>query len=141
MNKKNLFKIFQLLMILIVCILLVAFTTENTGVNYYKTSYDYKEQISYVIESKEDLEKFVKNEEMLEKYDEEYFNEKQLVLVIVPVESTDISINVNDYSINNGIMNIDCNKFEPSISNCEMGNHNILIEVDKVEINEININI
>lgn len=141
MNKKNLFKIFQLLMILIVCILLVAFTTENTGVNYYKTSYDYKEQISYVIESKEDLEQFVKNEEMLEKYDEEYFNEKQLVLVIVPIVSTDISINVKDYSIDNGIMNINCNKFEPSISNCEMGNHNILIEVDKVEINEININI
>lgn len=141
MNKKNIFKIIQLLMLFIVCILLVAFTTENSEINYYKTTYNYTEQVSYVIESKEELIQLVKNEEMLEKYDEEYFNEKQLVLVIVPIVSTDISINVKDYSINNGIMNIDCNKFEPSISNCEMGNHNILIEVDKVEINEININI
>lgn len=141
MKKTRIMKVLQLLMLLVVCSLFVAFTDENSGIDYFKSQYVYKEQTSFVIEKSEEFKKLVEDEKMLEKYNDEYFEEKQIVLIVVPIGSNDISINVKDYSIKDGVLTLEGRKFGPMYANCLMTNYNILVEIDDVEIKEIIVNI
>lgn len=131
----------QLIMLLFMCCLLVSFTDQFNCISNYHTSYIYKENTTFVIETKEELDLLVKDKELKEQYDEEYFNEKQLVLVIIPVTSSDISYTVIDYILEDNVLNIEMKKNCPLFYNMMMSNCNVLIEVDKVEINDIKLNI
>ena len=141
MSKKNIIKLLQVLFIVIVFITLVAFTNEDTGVYYFKTSYDNNMKNSYIIETFDELELIISDHEILNKFDDEYFHEKQLVLLVIPMESSDITINVKNYNIEESIINIELQKHYPQYADTMMIDYNILIEVDKVELEEVVFNI
>ena len=140
MNKKNVKIILQVVFLVIIFVFLAAFMELDANINYFETNYNNGDQkVSYVIESKEELEQYVSNEEMLSKYEEEYFDEKQLVLIVLPLEAYNIKANVTDYKITDGVMEVTILKDYPEYCLWTMKTLNILIEVDNVEINEVNI--
>jgi len=84
MAKKKVKIILQVIMLVLVFVFLVAFMEIDGNIKYFETNYNEGDQtVAYVIETKEELELYVTDEEVLSNYEEEFFNDKHLVLVVV----------------------------------------------------------
>lgn len=140
--KKRVFELVTLIILVLGFIFLVAFENIDPSINYYETLHiEGPKQESYVIKTREELEQYVFDEEMLEKYDEKYFEEKQLVYIVHVLECCNIKARVTDYVINDGVMDVNILRKMPKLGSMGIINLNILIEVENVEINEINITV
>ena len=140
MAKKKVKIILQVIMLVLVFVFLVAFMEIDGNIKYFETNYNEGDQtVAYVIETKEELELYVADEEVLSNYEEEFFNDKHLVLVVVVLESCNIETKITDYTFNEGIMEVTVLKDYPEYGLMMMKTVNMLIEVDVMEINEVNI--
>lgn len=140
MAKKKVKIILQVIMLVLVFVFLVAFMEIDGNIKYFETNYNEGDQtVAYVIETKEELELYVTDEEVLSNYEEEFFNDKHLVLVVVVLESCNIKTKITDYTFNEGEMEVTVLKDYPEYGLMMMKTVNMLIEVDVMEINEVNI--
>ena len=139
------------------------FSSENVNVQYIKTNWvSGTNRTTIVISSIEELRNYVETniekyglerkttfysdttkgfEDAIEKYDEEYFRNNNLVLVLLEESSGSIRHNLEKFDINNNIIEISIVKKIPDICTCDMAGWHIIIEVNKINITEINVNV
>lgn len=157
--KKNLIKIIFSVVFIMMCIVLVGFGEMDESVQYINTGIMNKEDESqYVIHSLEELNNYYNSNKdkfdldyrdkkyddqtigflnAIEKYDEEYFESKSLVIIVLYENGSNIRHKVSDYSINNNIMEINIETIRPEFINNNMTGWHIIIEIDKVDIDDV----
>ena len=75
----------------------------------------------------------------IEEYDEEFFKEHNIVLVLLTASSGSIRYKVENTNLNDGVMKINITKKIPEIGTCDMEGWHIIIETDKQEVEEIKV--
>ena len=154
-------RIISIIGILLSCTMLVAFKSQETNTKYIRTNYvSGTHGKTYVIESMDELEEYIKTNmdeyglhhkekvyedttigfvDAVEEYDEEYFKEKTLVIVLLTESSGSIRHKVTKASVKDGTMEIKIERNVPEIGTCDMAGWHIIIETDKQEIEEIKV--
>ena len=154
-------KIIIMVFVLIACTMLVAFKSQDTTTKLIRTNYvSGTHGKTYIIESKQELEEYIKTNmdvhglqhkekvyedttigfvDAVEEYDEEYFKEKTLVIVLLTESSGSIRHKVTKASVKDGVMEINITKKTPEIGTCDMAGWHVLVETEKVEIEEIRV--
>ncbi len=160
-NKKWIVSVVTVVVIVIACTLLVAFKSPDSDVQYIRTNWvDGTHGTTVVIESKKELDEyFSTNKEKynlghkekvyadttigfvdaVEEYDEEYFKEKALVIVLLTESSGSIRHKVTNVSVKDGIMEIKIERVVPEIGTCDMAGWHVLVETEKQEIEKISV--
>ncbi len=69
----------------------------------------------------------------IEKYDDEYFENKMLVLVLKISSTSDVKYTVNDVTLNDTTVSINIDEKLPNRGNDEMCGYAIFIEIEKKE--------
>ena len=160
-NKKWIIGVVTVVVILLSCTMLVAFTSADKDVQYIRTNYvDEMNGQTLVIESKEELDQYfnankekynlghkekvysdttIGFEDAIVDYDEEWFKEHNLVLVLLTANSGSIRYKANNINIEDGTMTVSFNKKAPDMVTCDMAGWHIIIETEKVSIDEINV--
>ena len=154
-------RIISIIGILFACTMLVAFKSQETNTKYIRTNYvSGTHGKTYVIESLEELEEYYNaNKEKynlghrekvysdttigfadaIEEYDEEFFKNHNIVLVLLTASSGSIRYKVENINLNDGVMEINITKKTPEIGTCDMAGWHIIIETEKQEIEEIKV--
>ena len=154
-------KIIIMVFVLIACTMLVAFKSQDTTTKLIRTNYvSGTHGKTYVIESKEELDEYIKTNmdvyglhhkekvyedttigfvDAVEEYDEEFFKEKTLVIVLLTESSGSIRHKVTKASVKDGTMEIKITRVVPEIGTCDMAGWHVLVETEKVEIEEIRV--
>ena len=152
-------KIIIMVFVLIACTMLVAFKSQDTTTKLIRTNYvSGTHGKTYIIESKQELEEYIKTNmdvhglqhkekvyedttigfvDAVEEYDEEYFKEKTLVIVLLTESSGSIRHKVTKASVKDGTMEIKIKRVVPEIGTCDMAGWHVLVETEKVSIDEI----
>lgn len=160
-TRKKGYKIILIMFVLIACTMLVAFKSHDTTTKLIRTNYvSGTHGKTIVIESMDELEKYIKTNmdeygllhkekvyedstigfvDAVEQYDEEYFKEKTLVIVLLTESSGSIRHKVSKASVKDGIMEIKIERNVPEIGTCDMAGWHVLVETEKVEIEEIRV--
>ena len=160
-TRKKGYKIIVIVFVILACTMLVAFKSQDTTTKLIRTNYvSGTHGKTYVIESKEELDEYIKTNmdvyglhhkekvyedttigfvDAVEEYDEEYFKEKTLVIVLLTESSGSIRHKVTKASVKDGVMEINITKKTPEIGTCDMAGWHIIIETDKQEIEEIKV--
>lgn len=160
-NKKWIISVVTVVVIVIACTLLVAFKSPDSDVQYIRTNWvDGTHGATVVIETKEELDQYFNTnkekynlghkekvysdttigfEDAIVDYDEEWFKEHNLVLVLLTANSGSIRYKANNINIEDGTMTVSFNKKAPDMVTCDMAGWHIIIETDKVSIDEIDI--
>ena len=154
-------RIISIIGILLACTMLVAFKSQETNTKYIRTNYvSGTHGKTYVIESLAELEEYYNaNKEKhnlghrekvysdttigfadaTKEYDEEFFKDHNIVLVLLTASSGSIRYKVENINLNDGVMEINITKKTPEIGTCDMAGWHIIIETDKQEIEEIKV--
>ena len=160
-TRKKGYKIIVMVFVLLACTMLVAFKSQDTTTKLIRTNYvSGTHGKSYVIESLEELEEYIKTNmdvyglhhkekvyedttigfvDAVEEYDEEFFKEKTLVIVLLTESSGSIRHKVTSASVKDGTMEIKIERKVPEIGTCDMAGWHVLVETEKVEIEEIRV--
>ena len=163
MNKKKIgiVSVITIVVVLFASTFLVAFASADKDVQYIKTAYysDMNGQ-TIIIESKEELDEYfnankekynlghrekvyadstIGFEDAIEKYDEEFFKNKNIVLLLVTATSGSITYKADNITINDGVMDVKISRHAPEYCDCMMAGWHIIVETEKVSINEINV--
>ena len=161
MKKKIIFSVVTIVAILISTVFLVAFAKSDKDVQYIKTSYvSGMNGQTYVIETREELEEYLNAnkkkyglghrekvysdstigfEDAIADYDEEWFKDHNIVLVLLTANSGSIRFKATNVNINEGKMDISFIQKAPEMVTCDMAGWHIIVETDKVLIDEINV--
>ena len=161
MKKSKIIGLIVVAFILVASSLLVAFTSTDKNVQYIKTSYvSGMNGQTYVIESREELEEYLNAnkkqyglghrekvysdstigfEDAIEDYDEEWFKDHNIVLVLLTANSGSIRFKATNVNINEGKMDISFTQKAPEMVTCDMAGWHIIVETEKVSIDEINV--
>lgn len=159
--KKIIISIVIVMVILFTNTIPMTYTKEDRDVQYIRTNWiDGMNGETYILESKEELAEYLnKNrekhnlghnekvysdttigfEDAIVDYDEEWFKDNNLVLILLTADSGSIRYKVNSIDINNGKMDISFKKEVPEIGTCDMAGWHIIVETEKVSIEEINV--
>ena len=161
MKKSKIIGLIVVAFILVASSLLVAFTSADKDVQYIRTNYvrEMNGQ-TLVIESRAELDQYFNTnkekynlghkekvysdttigfEDAIVDYDEEWFKEHNLVLVLLTANSGSIRYKANNINIEDGTMTVSFNKKAPDMVTCDMAGWHIIIETKKVSIDEINV--
>ena len=161
MKKKIIFSVVTIVAILISTVFLVAFARSDKDVQYIRTNYvDEMNGQTLVIETKEELEEYLNTnkkqyglghrekvysdstigfEDAIADYDEEWFKDHNIVLVLLTANSGSIRFKATNVNINEGKMDISFATKTPDIVTCDMAGWHIIVETEKVSIDEINV--
>ncbi len=161
--KKNLGKIIVGVVVIVICALLVGFSSIDESIQYIRTEgVSSEEEGEYIINSLEELNNYYNTNKdkydleyrekkyndqtigflnAIEKYDEEYFETKSLVFIVLYETSSDIRHKVNDYEIIDRVLEVNIETITPNFVNCELEGWHIIIEIDKVDIDDVVVNI
>ena len=109
------------------------------NVFYYETSYwskDLENQSIFIINSKNKLEEYVNNDlnSLNEKYSEDYFKDKAIVIIHIVESSGSNSLKLKSFNINNGILDVVVKRFTPGpneAGTCDIKYHHIVVEISK----------
>lgn len=137
-----------------------ASSTSTYNYQFIKTSYRDDIEIKAIISSKEELKFFYekyKNTlylehrekvyadstigfiDAIEKYDEEYFKESNLIIIYFTEASGSITHSIKDISVNDGTLDIDIIQKCPGYFTWDMAGWLLILEVDNpIEITSIN---
>ena len=159
LTKNKIISIVTIAVIVIACTLLMAFKSPDSDAQYIRTNWvEATHGSTLVIESKEELYQYFNEnkekynlghkekvyadttigfEDAIADYDEEWFKDHNLVLVLLTAESGSIIHKVNNISVADGTMEINISRKVPDIGTCDMAGWHVLIETDKVSIDEI----
>lgn len=159
--KKKGYKIIAMVFVLLACTMLVAFKSSDSNVKYVRTNYvDDAHGKTLVIESIYELDEYfnankekhnlkhkekvysdttIGFEDAIAEYDEEYFRDHNIVLVLLTECSGSIGHKVISVKTNGGIMEIKIERQVPEIGTCDMAGWHIIIETEKVSIDEIKV--
>ena len=154
-------RIISIIGILIACTMLVAFKSQDTTTKLIRTNYvSGTHGKTFVIESVDELDEYIKTNmdvhglhhkekvyedttigfvDAVEEYDEEWFKEKTLVIVLLIESSGSIRHKVTKASVKDGTMEVNITKKIPEIGTCDMAGWHVLVETEKVEIEEISV--
>lgn len=158
---KSIFSIMGIVVLVLFGSLLVAFKKVDADVQYIKTAYysDMNGQ-TIIIESKEELDEYFNTnkekynlghrdkvyadstigfENAIEKYDEEFFKNKNIVLLLVTATSGSITYKADSITINDGVMDVKISRHAPEYCDCMMAGWHIIVETEKISIDEINV--
>lgn len=161
MKKRIIFSVVTIVAILISTVFLVAFARSDKDVQYIRTNYvDEMNGQSFIIETKEELEEYLNInkkqyglghrekvysdstigfEDAIAEYDEEWFKDHNIVLILLTANSGSIRYKANNINIEDGTMTVSFNKKAPDMVTCDMAGWHIIIETEKVSIDEIDI--
>lgn len=161
MKKKIIFSVVTIVAILISTVFLVAFARSDKDVQYIKTSYvSGMNGQTYVIKSREELEEYLNTnkkqyglghrekvysdstigfEDAIVDYDEEWFKDHNIVLVLLTANSGSIRFKATNVNINEGKMDISFTQKAPEMVTCDMAGWHIIIETEKTLIDEIHV--
>lgn len=161
MKKKIIFSVVTIVAILISTVFLVAFARSDKDVQYIRTNYvDEMNGQTYVIESRAELEEYLNAnkkqyglghrekvysdstigfEDAIADYDEEWFKDHNIVLVLLTANSGSIRFKATNVNINEGKMDISFTQKAPEMVTCDMAGWHIIVETEKVSIDEINV--
>lgn len=161
--KKNLGKIIVGVVVIVICALLVGFSSIDESIQYIRTEgVSIEEEGEYIINSLEELNDYYNTNKdkydleyrekkyndqtigflnAIEKYDEEYFETKSLVFIVLYETSSDIRHKVNHYEIIDRVLEVNIETIAPTFVNCELEGWHIIIEIDKVDIDDVVVNI
>ena len=161
MKKKIIFSVVTIVAILISTVFLVAFAKSDKDVQYIRTNYvDEMNGQTFIIETKEELEEYLNAnkkqyglghrekvysdstigfEDAIADYDEEWFKDHNIVLVLLTANSGSIRFKATNVNINEGKMDISFTQKAPEMVTCDMAGWHIIIETEKVLIDEINV--
>lgn len=161
MKKRIIFSAVTIVLILISTVFLVAFAKADKDVQYIKTNYvDKMNGQTLVIETKEEQEEYLnKNkkqyglgymekvysdstigfEDAIAEYDDEFFKNHNIVLVLLTASSGSIRYKVTNINLIDGVMDVNFIKKSPELVTCDMAGWHIIIETEKVSIDEINV--
>ena len=78
-------------------------------------------------------------EDAIVEYDEEWFKDHNIVLILLTANSGSIRYKANNINIEDGTMTVSFNKKAPDMVTCDMAGWRIIIETEKVVIDEIDI--
>ena len=78
-------------------------------------------------------------EDAIVEYDEEWFKDHNIVLILLTANSGSIRYKANNINIEDGTMTVSFNKIAPDMVTCDMAGWHIIIETEKVSIDEIDI--
>ena len=160
-DKKWIISIITVVVVLLASTMLVAFASADKDVQYIKTAYysDMNGQ-TVIIESREELDQYFNTnkekynlghkekvysdttigfEDAIVEYDEEWFKDQNIVLVLLTANSGSIRYKANNINIEDGTMTVSFNKKAPDMVTCDMAGWHIIIETEKVSIDEIDI--
>lgn len=160
-NKKWIIGVVTVVVILLSCTMLVAFTSADKDVQYIRTNYvrEMNGQ-TLVIESREELDQYfnankekynlghkekvysdttIGFEDAIVEYDEEWFKDHNIVLILLTANSGSIRYKANNINIEDGTMTVSFSKKAPDMVTCDMAGWHIIIETEKVSIDEINV--
>ena len=160
--KKNLGKIIVGVVVIVICALLVGFSSIDESIQYIRTEgVSSEEEGEYIINSLEELNNYYNTNKdkydleyrekkyddqtigffnAIEKYVENYFETKSLVFIVLYETSSDIRHKVNDYEIIDRVLEVNIETITPTIVNCVLEGWHIIIEIDKVDIDDVVIN-
>ena len=160
-TRKKGYKIIVMAFVLLACTMLVAFKSQDKITKLIRTNYvSGTHGKTYVIESLEELEEYYNaNKEKhnlghrekvysdttigfadaTKEYDEEFFKDHNIVLVLLTASSGSIRYKVENINLNDGVMEINITKKTPEIGTCDMAGWHVLVEIEKVEIEEISV--
>ena len=161
LTKNKIISIATIAVIVIACTLLMAFKSPDSDAQYIRTNWvEGTHGQTLVIESREELDQYFNTnkekynlghkekvyadttigfEDAISDYDEEWFKEHNLVLVLLTANSGSIRYKANNINIEDGTMTVSFNKKSPDMVTCDMAGWHIIIETDKVSIDEIDI--
>ena len=160
-TRKKGYKIIVMVFVLLACTMLVAFKSQDTTTKLIRTNYvSGTHGKTIVIESLEELEEYYNaNKEKhnlghrekvysdttigfadaTKEYDEEFFKEHNIVLVLLTASSGSIRYKVANINLNDGVMEIKIERNVPEIGTCDMAGWHVLVETDKQEFEEIKV--
>ena len=138
-------KVVNFLFLLVLFIPLVACSYTGRNAQVVRTQWDEntKDGNYYIIGSVEELNNYITegNENRLsqyvESYDESFFEEKSLVLVLISEGSGSVSHKLKDVKFNGDVVDITIKRNVPEIGTCDMAETTIIFEVSKEEANTI----
>ena len=149
-------KIFEIISVLLICLILLGFNNEDENIKYIRSNYvEGMNGLTYIIDSKEELNNYFNTykdeyglshnensdserfEDVIEEYDEEFFVENQLVIILLSAEGSNIRFKVTDYEVVDGVMNVSIEEVYPLFVQEQMSGMHVLIRDERVEINEI----
>lgn len=161
MKKRIIFSVVTIVAILISTVFLVAFARSDKDVQYIRTNYvSEMNGQTLVIESREELDQYFNTnkekynlghkekvysdttigfEDAIVEYDEEWFRDHNIVLILLTANSGSIRYKANNINIEDGTMTVSFNKKAPDMVTCDMAGWHIIIETEKVSIDEINV--
>lgn len=156
MKKNKLLKIFEIISVLLICLILLGFNNEDENIKYVRSNYvEGMNGLTYIIDSKEELDNYFNTykdeyglshnensdserfEDVIEEYDEEFFVENHLVIILLSAEGSNIRFKVTDYEVVDGVMNVSIEEVYPLFVQEQMSGMHVLIRGERVEINEI----
>lgn len=159
--KKKGYKIIAMVFVLLACTMLVAFKSSDSNVKCIRTNYvDDAHGKTLVIESIDELDEYfnankekynlkhkekvysdttIGFEDAIAEYDEGYFRDHNIVLVLLTECSGSIGHKVTSAKTNEGIIEIKIERQVPEIGTCDMTGWHIIIETEKVAIDEIKV--
>ena len=161
MKKKIIFSVVTIVAILISTVFLVAFARSDKDVQYIRTNYvDEMNGQTLVIETKEELEEYLNTnkkqyglghkekvysdstigfEDAIAEYDEEFFKDHNIVLVLLTASSGSIRYKVTNINLIDGVMDVNFTTKSPELVTCDMAGWHVIIETEKTSIDEINV--
>lgn len=161
LNKNKIIAIVTVVVIMLSCTMLVAFASSDKDVQYIKTNYvSGMNGQTYVIESREELEEYLNTnkkqyglghretiysdstigfEDAIADYNEEWFEDHNLVLVLLTASSGSIRFKATNVNVYDGKMDISFVQKAPDIATCDMAGWHIIVETEKISIDEINV--
>ena len=156
MRKNKLMKIFEIISVLLICLILLGFNNEDENIKYIRSNYvEGMNGLTYIIDSKEELNNYLNTykdeyglrhkensdserfEDVIEEYDEEFFVENQLVIILLSAEGSNIRFKVTDYEVVDGVMSVSMEEVYPLFVQEQMSGVHIILNVSRGEIKTI----
>lgn len=157
MIKNKLIKIFEIISVLLICLILLGFNNEDENIKYVRCNYvEGMNGLTFIIDSKEELDNYFDTykdeyglshnensdserfEDVIEEYDEEFFVENQLVIILLSAEGSNIRFKVKDYEVVDGVMNVSIEEVYPLFVQEQMSGMYVLKNISKIQnINKV----
>ena len=160
MRKNKLLKIFEIISVLLICLILLGFNNEDENIKYVRSNYvEGMNGLTYIIYSKEELDNYFNTykdeyglshkensdserfEDVIEEYDEEFFVENQLVIILLSAEGSNIRFKVTNYEVVDGVMNVSIEEVYPLFVQEQMSGMYIVIQINVDKLKDVIINI
>ena len=148
MRKNKLMKIFEIISVLLICLILLGFNNEDENIIYVRSNYvEGMNGLTYIIDSKEELDNYFNTykdeyglshkensdserfEDVIEEYDDEFFVGNQLVIILLSAEGSNIRFKVTDYEVVDGVMNVSIEEVYPLFVQEQMSGMYIMIDI------------